>query len=77
MSSIPVQKGCNIRIVFPADFTVNENLVALEGTGFFEPELGVLGFVRKSGANSVDIVACKKNFGTRRDGNLQLSRILN
>jgi hypothetical protein len=37
MSSIPIQKGCNIRIIFPDDFTIDDNLVALVGTGFFEP----------------------------------------
>lgn len=72
-----MQRGCNIRIVFPTDFTVDDNLVAVEGNGFFEPEIGVLEFVSKPGTNSVEMVACKKNFGTRRDGNLVLTRILN
>ena len=77
MSSIPIQKGCNVRIVFPTDFLVDDNLVAIEGSGFFEPESGVVDFTHKEGSNTVELESCKKNFGTRTDGNLQLTRIRN
>lgn len=47
------------------------------GSGFFEPVTGVLEFNHKEGTNTVELIACNKNFGTRTDGNLQLNRILN
>lgn len=41
--------------MFPSDFTVDENLVSIVGTGFFEPVTGVLDFVNKPGTNIVEI----------------------
>mgnify|MGYP001139627907 CR=1 FL=1 len=70
LSSIPVQKGCNVRIVFPDDFLVDDNLVSIIGSGFFEPDTGVTEFTHVEGTNIIELEACKKNFGTRTDGTL-------
>ena len=58
LSSIPVQKGCNVRIVFPDDFLVDDNLVSIIGSGFFEPDTRVTDFIIVEGTNTIDLEAC-------------------
>ena len=59
-----------MRIVFPDDFLVDDNLVSIIGSGFFEPDTGVTEFTHVEGTNTIELEACKKNFGTRTDGTL-------
>lgn len=59
-----------MRIVFPSDFLVDDNLVSIIGSGFFEPETGVTDFRHTEGTNIIELEACKKKFGTTRNGNL-------
>lgn len=62
-SSIPVQHGCRFRIVYPKAMKVGGELGLLSGTGFFAPAGDTLDFTADYEENSVDVVACKKNYG--------------
>jgi len=47
-SSIPLQRGCRVKIKYPNDYNITENLTSVRGTGFFESlsgadELSALG----------------------------------
>lgn len=76
-SGIPIQYGCRVRIVYPVDMKIGSALTLLEGTGFFAPAGGTLQFTANATNNSVDLVACKKNYGQHTAGILTLTRVLN
>ena len=56
VSSIPIMHGCLVRVVFPIDLKVDDELRNLRGTGIFEPEVGALLF--DVDANTVEFEAC-------------------
>ena len=37
VSSMPVQKACRIKIIYPEDYKLTSELDSLEGSGFFAP----------------------------------------
>lgn len=76
-SSIPVQYGCRVRIVYPTDMRVGGELGLLTGTGFFQPAGDTLEFTANYEKNSVDLVACRRNYGQQTAGILTLTRIRN
>ena len=78
-SSIPVQRGCRIRIVYPSDMTVDEQLVKVEGIGFAQPAPGqqFLVYTIDKSQNSVDIIACENNYGLTTLGTFTLSKVKN
>jgi hypothetical protein len=43
-SSIAVQQGCIIRIIYPIGMQITNELIYITGTGLFEPEGGALIF---------------------------------
>jgi len=56
---------------------IGGDLGLLTCTGFFEPAGGALQFTKSSKRNSVDLVACKKNYGLHTAGILTLSKVRN
>lgn len=67
--------GCIVRVDFPIDLKVDENFIAIEGTGFFQPEVGAILFEVEG--NRVEFKACRKNYGSRRDGVIEFTKIRN
>ena len=72
-----MKQNCLFKIYFPDDFKVTSNLVAIDGSGFFEPLGSGLQFTPDLLENSVTIKACKKNFGYFTSGIVQFQNILN
>jgi hypothetical protein len=68
-------RGCLVRIVFPLDVKLDEQLISLRGTGFFEPEVGAIVFTVEG--NTIEFEACNKNYGPRKDGVIQFSKVRN
>lgn len=56
---------------------VGGELGLVDGTGFFEPAGDTLEFTANYETNSVDIIACRKNYGLQTAGILKLDRIKN
>jgi hypothetical protein len=77
-SSIPLNKGCRVKIYYPADFTVTEeSLNNVQGSGFFKPIGSIVDFTRDTKNNAVEVVACQKEYGGTKFGILTLTRVLN
>ena len=76
-SAMPVQFGCRIRIIYPVDMLVGDELDSLRGTGFMEPEGDTVQFTFDKKRNSVDFIACRKNYGLVQGGSIILSKIQN
>ena len=57
--------------------TVGSELGRITGTGIFEPLGGTLEFKADYSKNSIDFIACQKNFGLQTSGILMLERIQN
>ena len=76
-SSIPVQRGCLVKIEYPSDFTIDDSLGSVAGTGFFAPLGGTVPFTADPSANTVVVEGCAKNYGSTTFGVLTLSQVLN
>ena len=85
-SSIPLQRGCRVKIKYPNDYNITENLTSVRGTGFFESlsgadELSALGqdweWRADEDDDSVTVIGCKKNYGGIRHGVLTLTAVRN
>ena len=51
---------------------VTNELLQIQGTGFFEPLGGVVNFIADIDNNIVTVTACQKNFGQTTSGILTL-----
>lgn len=76
-SSMPIQKDCRLKIVYPQEYTVNEKLTFIYGSGFFAPLGGAVDFTANYTENSVEIIGCQRNHGIFTSGIVSLLRVLN
>jgi len=85
-SSIPISRGCRVKIKYPDDYNITRSLTSVRGTGFFESpsgadELSALGkdweWRADEDDDSVTVIGCKKNYGGTTYGVLTLTAVEN
>ena len=71
--------SCFFRITVPDDFTVDNQLVSVTGSGFLAPYTGtqVNLFPRNTNSRTFAFEACRKDWGSNPTGTLTFSRIKN
>lgn len=63
-SSMPVTRGCLVRLVYPEEFTIDGQLVSVTGTGFLEAEGATHNFISEPyEERTITFNACEKNYG--------------
>lgn len=75
---MPIQKGCLLKIQYPPEYKITAKLDSIDVSGFLESVGGgAPQFTISPQDNSIEIVACKKNYGAQDSATLVLSTVRN
>eukprot|EP00347_Sterkiella_histriomuscorum_P010553 403375847 len=78
--SVPVEQNCFMKITFPSDFTLDDKLTSVIGTGFFRPSAtsSIVQMISSDLSNRILVIpACQYQFGPDQTGILTFNQIKN